>query len=89
MRVVYLIGKALSLKCQEFFAYTGWRYSGLKESKTEITGQNMSVMSHLAILGHGIHLYLPGTADELGDDHWMLLNERQQDGYSINESKVR
>lgn len=35
--------------------------------------QNMSVMSHLAIFGHSIHLYLPGTADELGDDHWMLL----------------
>lgn len=42
-------------------------------------------MSHLSPFSYCIHLDLPGTADELGDDHWMLLEERQQDGYSIDE----
>lgn len=49
----------------------------------------MSVMSHLATLGHSIHLYLPCTADELGDDHWMLLEEREQEGYSVSESNMK
>ncbi len=49
----------------------------------------MSAASHLASLGHSIHLYLPGTADELGDDHRMLLEERQQDGYFIYKSKMK
>lgn len=48
----------------------------------------MSVMFHLATLGHSVHLHFSGTADELGDDHWMLLEERQWDSYSISESKL-
>lgn len=49
----------------------------------------MLVMSNLATLGYSIHFYLSGTADEFGDDHWMLLEVWQQGGYSINESKVK
>lgn len=44
----------------------------------------MSFMSNLAPLGHSVHLHLPGTTDELGDDHWMLLAEGQWgEGYSV------
>lgn len=32
-------------------------------------------MSHPAMLGNSIHLDLPCTADELGNDHWMLLQK--------------
>lgn len=35
------------------------------------------VLAHPAILCHGVHLYLPGTTDELGDDHWVLLKDKQ------------
>lgn len=66
-------------------------YSGVQKSETTFTGeweslytvngQRKSVMSYLATFGHSIHLYLPGTTDELCDDHWMLLEESQQEGY--------
>lgn len=45
-------------------------------------------MPHLAVLCNSIHLYLPGTADELRDDHWMLLEENKRvEGYSVREFK--
>lgn len=34
------------------------------------------VLAYPAILRHSIHLHLPGTPDELGDDHWMLLENK-------------
>lgn len=36
------------------------------------------VLAHPAILCHSIQLHLPGTTDELGDDHWVLLEDKQQ-----------
>lgn len=34
--------------------------------------------AHPASLCHRVHLHLPGTSDELGDDHRVLLEDTQQ-----------
>lgn len=39
--------------------------------------QSMALVSHLSCFGHSIHLNLPSSTDELGDDNWMLLEGRQ------------
>lgn len=39
---------------------------------------NSWVLAHPAILCHRVHLHLPGTSDELGDDHRVLLGDTQQ-----------
>lgn len=47
-------------------------------------------MTHPAILCHGVHLHLPGTTDELGDDHWVLLDDKQQQIFnSVNRSRMQ
>lgn len=41
------------------------------------------------MLGNGVHLHLPCTADELGDDHWMLLQQGWHRGYFVSQSEIK
>lgn len=52
--------------------------------------KNTWVLAHPAILCHGVHLHLPGTTDELGDDHWVLLDDKQQQIFnSVDRSRMQ
>lgn len=40
--------------------------------------KNTQVLAHPAILCNSVYFHLPGTTDELGDDHWVLLEDKQK-----------